>query len=355
MSVLNKYLLRQNLFYTAVLLFSGTMVYLIVDFVGRMNAMVEAGLGMFQVLEYFAFKMPLIVSQTMPAIFMLGVMIQLAMMHRSNELVAMESSAISFRKPASFFLGYAMVVFLLLFVFSETLGVRGEQVTRQIWNEEVRDRQAGVQGLEDVWFKDRDYMIHIQRAHIEDGRGEEFTAYKRSDPGRIQEIIKAPEFEIHKNRLILSQVTVFKPHSLERQNVQEMELEVKIDLRSFALVDADLPYQAWSIFTLAGLVSQLRESGASVEKIATALHSKVAYPFALVVMTLLALALFTRIRNIYALVTLGLVIVFFYYTVYVFAGSYAEEGLVSPFIGAWTANLFFGILSLLQIFWVDRR
>ncbi len=355
MSVLNKYLLRQNLFYTAVLLFSGTMVYLIVDFVGRMNAMVEAGLGAIQVLEYFVFKMPLIVSQTLPAIFMLGVLIQLAMMHRSNELVAMESSAISFRKPAVFFVGYALVVFLLLFVFSETLGVRGEQVTRQIWNEDVRDRQAAAEGLEDVWFKDRDYMIHIERAHIEEGKGEDFTAYKRSDPGMIREIIKAPGFEIHKNRLVLRDVTIFKPHSLERQSAQEMEIEVKIDLRSFALVDSDLPYQAWSIFTLAGLVSQLKEGGSNVEKISTALHSKIAYPFALVVMTLLALALFTRIRNIYALVTLGLVIVFFYYTVYVFGVSYAEEGLVSPFFGAWTANLFFGILSLLQIFWVDRR
>ncbi|EFI34848.1 permease YjgP/YjgQ family protein [Desulfonatronospira thiodismutans ASO3-1] len=355
MSVLNRYLLRQNLFYTAVLLFSGTMVYLIVDFVGRMNAMVEAGLGALQVLEYFVFKMPLIVAQTLPAIFMLGVLIQMAMMHRSNELVAMESSAISFRKPAVFFIGYALVVFMLLFVFSETLGVRGEQVTRQIWNQDVRDREAAVEGLEDVWVKDRDYMIHIERAHINEGRGKDFTAYKKSDPGKIQEIIKAPEFEVHKNRLLLRDVTVFKPHSLERQSLQEMEMEVKIDLRSFALVDSDLPYQAWSIFTLSALVNQLKESGASVEKISTALHSKIAYPFALVVMTLLALALFTRIKNIYALVTLGLVIVFFYYTVYVFGVSYAEEGVTAPFVGAWTANVFFGILSLLQLFWMDRR
>ncbi|WP_291321620.1 LptF/LptG family permease [Desulfonatronospira sp.] len=355
MSILNKYLLRQNLFYTAVLLFSGTMVYLIVDLVGRMNAMVEAGLGALQVLEYFAFKLPLIVSQTLPAIFMLGILIQLAVMHRSNELVAMESSAISFRKPAVFFVGYALVVFLLLVVFSEALGVKGEQVTRRIWNEDVRDRQAAAQGLEDVWFKDRDYMIHIERACIEEGRGEEFTAYKRSDPGMILEIIKAPWFDIHRDMLVLTEATVFNPHSLERQSEQEMEIEVNIDLRSFTLVDSDLPYQAWSIITLAGLVTQLRESGSNVEKISTALYSKIAYPFALVIMTLLALALFTRIKNIYALVTLGLVIVFFYYTVYVFGVGYAEKGLVSPFFGAWTANLFFGFLGLLQIFWVDRR
>lgn len=354
MSILSRHLLLQNLFYTCALFFSGMMIYLIVDFAGRINDMMDAGLGMREVLGYFLYKVPLIIAQILPAIFMLAVLIQIALMHRNNELVALESSGVSFRRPAAFFLVYSLAAFALLLVFSETIGVRGEQMTRQIWNEEVRQRQTQPEELRDIWIKEEDLFIHVQRAWPEERKGRGITAYKQDGPGRIQEIIKAQEFEIQSGKWVLSKARLFKPHTLETQEVQALELDVRRDLGSFIMVDSELPYQAWSFFTLAGLVNQLRESGSNVEKISTTLHSKIAYPFALVVMTMLALALFTRIKNIYALVTLGLVIVFFYYTVYVFGVGYAEEGLVSPFLGAWTANLFFGILSLLQIFWVDR-
>ncbi len=355
MSILNRYLLRQNLYYTAILLFSGMMVYLIVDFVGRMNAMVDAGIGPGLVLKYFIYKVPLIVAQIMPAIFMLGVLIQIALMSRSNELVALESSAVSFKRPAGFFILYALVFFLVLLVFSETLGTRGEQVTREIWNEDVRQRQADTQALKDIWFKERDYLVHVKQAQPEEGTGDAVTVYKKDSPGSIQEIIQAPEFEIQPDRWILNDAKVFQTVTLERQVLDRLELDIRTDLSSFSFVASDLPYRAWAFFTLSALISQLKESGSNVEKLSTALHSKIAYPFALVVMTLLALAIFTRIRNIYSLVTLALVIVFFYYTVYVFGVSYAEEGLVAPFAGAWAANMLFGSLSIIQIFFMDRR
>jgi len=116
-----------------------------------------------------------------------------------------------------------------------------------------------------------------------------------------------------------------------------------------------LPYEALSIFTLRQLISQLKESGSNVERLATAWHSKIAYAFALVVMTILGLALATVIRNIYALVTLSLVIVFLYYAVYVFGVSYAEEGIIGPFWGAWMANILFGTLGMAQILWAEKN
>ncbi len=354
MSVLNRYLLRQNLFYTAVLFFSGMGVYLIVDFAGRLNPMLDAGLGPGMISRYFAFKIPLIISQIMPAVFMLAVLVQLALMHRNNELVALESSGVSFKRPALFFMLYSMLFFVLLLSFSESLGVKGERVTREIWNEDVRQRQAQEQGLEDLWFKEKDYLIHVHAAWPEQKKGGELTVYKKGGRDMIEEIIHAPGFHIHKDRWILQSAEVLRPHSLESHNPDNLELIINTDLSSFSLIESDLPYQAWSFFTLKQLINQLKESGSNVEKLSTALHSKIAYPFAVVVMTLLALALFTRIRNIYSLITMALVIVFFYYTVYVFGVGYAEEGLVAPFIGAWAANLFFGMLAVIQIFWMDN-
>jgi lipopolysaccharide export system permease protein len=39
----------------------------------------------------------------------------------------------------------------------------------------------------------------------------------------------------------------------------------------------------------------------------------------------------------------------------VFGVSYAEEGIISPFWGAWLANILFGTLGAGQILWADRN
>lgn len=354
MNVLSRYLLRQNLFYTGILLFSGVMVYLIVDLVERMGPMVEAGIGLGLVLQYFGFKIPLIVSQIMPAIFMLAVLLQVAVMHRNNELLALESNGISMKRPSVFFVSYALAVFALLFCFSETLGVQGEQITRDIWNQDVRDREDRSRHLRDLWFTEQEYVIHVQEVWPDEKRGKEITAYEKGGRDSIQAIIHAPEFEIDSHRWILPEAKVYRPHDMERQHTEGLELEIGTDLGLFTMSASRLPYEAWSFFTLNEMVTQLQASGSNVEEMATAMHGKVAYPFALVVMTLLALALFIWFKNIYALVTLGLVVIFLYYAVYVFGVGYAEEGMVPPLVGAWTANIFFGLLSLFQIFWMDR-
>ncbi|MFO8053815.1 MAG: LptF/LptG family permease [Bacteroidales bacterium] len=116
-----------------------------------------------------------------------------------------------------------------------------------------------------------------------------------------------------------------------------------------------MPLEALSMIMLGDLIADLRESGSNIEKLSTAWHGKIAYAFALVVMTILGLALVTLIKNIYALVTLSLVIVFLYYTVYVFGVSYAQEGLIAPFWGAWLANILFGILGMVQILWAEKN
>jgi lipopolysaccharide export system permease protein len=67
--VLSRYLLRQNLFYLLTTLAVGTALYLMSDLFDRLDDFMEAGLGMATALRYFAVKIPLIISQIMPAVF----------------------------------------------------------------------------------------------------------------------------------------------------------------------------------------------------------------------------------------------------------------------------------------------
>ena len=355
LTILNRYLLKQNLFLMAIILFSGISLYLIVDFVSRMNAIVDSDIGLSVAMMYFAYKIPLIISQIMPAIFMLAVIVQVALMYRSNEMIALETNSISFVRPALFFIIYAALFFIVLLIFSETMGVKGYQQTKTIWDSDIRQRQIEGRGVEQLWFKEGLSIIFIRKAWPDMGKGVGITVYKLEGPDKIDEIIEAPEFTVSRGKWILSRPVTLKTHEFQKEEMDSMELFLKTELTSFSIMASRLPYEALSIFTLRQLISQLKESGSNVERLATAWHSKIAYAFALVVMTILGLALATVIRNIYALVTLSLVIVFLYYAVYVFGVSYAEEGIIAPFWGAWMANILFGTLGMVQILWAEKN
>ncbi|MCA1743708.1 MAG: LptF/LptG family permease [Desulfovibrionales bacterium] len=354
LTILNKYLLRQNIYLILIILFSGIAIYLIVDFLTRMNAIVESGVGLAIAARYFAFKIPLIVTQLMPAIFMLAVIIQIAIMYRSNEMIALESNSISFFKPAVFFIFYSVAAFLVLLAFSETMGIRGYQETKTIWDADIRQRQVEDRGIDDLWFREGQTIVFVDKAWPGRNEGKGLTVYEMDGPDTVKRIIKAPEFKIAQGTWILSRPEVTDMDEFQRHNPPSIDLFLETELSSFSIVASRLPYDSLSIFTLKRLITQLEERGSNVERMATAMQSKVSYPFALVVMTILGLAMATLIRNIYALVVLALVIVFLYYTVYVFGISYAEEGMIPPFLGAWLANILFGILGLGQIVWAEK-
>lgn len=353
-TILHKYLLRQNLYLILIILFSGIAIYLIVDFLTRMNAIVESGVGLAIAARYFAFKVPLIITQLMPAIFMLAVIIQIALMYRNNEMIALESNCISFSRPAVFFIFYSFAAFFVLLAFSETMGIRGYQETKTIWDADIRQRQVEDRGIDDLWFREGQTIVFADKAWPGRSEGKGLTVYEMDGPDTVKRIISAPEFKVSQGKWILSQPVVINMHEFQRHNPPSLNLSLETELSSFSIVASRLPYDSLSILTLSRLITQLKESGSNVERMATARQSKVAYSFALVVMTILGLAMATLIRNIYALVVLALIIVFLYYTVYVFGVSYAEEGMIAPFWGAWLANILFGILGLGQIVWAEK-
>ncbi|WP_028575622.1 LptF/LptG family permease [Desulfonatronovibrio hydrogenovorans] len=354
-TILNRYLFKQNLFLMLIILFSGIAIYLIVDFLTRMNAIVDSGIPMGTALMYFLYKIPLIIAQIMPAIFMLAVIVQVALMFQSNEMVALETNSISFVRPAGFFIVYSLLFFIALLFFSETMGIKGYQETKTIWDVDIRQRDVADRGIEDLWFKEGQTIVFAEKAWPKRGEGRGITVYQLDGSDRIREVIQAGRFTARPGEWILENPVIIRTHEFQKLEKDTHELVLKTDLSSFSAMASRLPYESLSIFTLGGIISDLRESGSNVERLATAWHSKIAYAFALVVMTILALALATLIRNIYALVTLSLVIVFLYYTVYVFGVSYAEEGIIAPVLGAWLANIVFGVLGLGQILWSERN
>ena len=353
---LHKYLFRQNIYYNFIILFSGISIYLLIDVLDRIDDFIDARVGFGVVLKYYILKFPLIISQVLPAVFLLALLLQLALMHRNKEILALEASSISLKELLVFFLSYALIWCFFQLFFAEGLGVKGLRSTNIIWKEQVRKKQIAKKRLDNLWFKDGAYFIHARKTWPAQGKGEDVKIYEVDlNANKLKSIIKARTFIVQNGHWELDDVELINPETFTRERKEQLQLAVQVDIKAFLATGVALPPESLSLWELKALINKLKQSGSNVEVLQTTLYSKWSYAFSILVMTILALALSTFIKSIYLLIFSGLIITFFYYAIFILGVSLAEKGILPPFAGAWLGNILFIFLGSLKIVWQSRR
>jgi len=343
-NILVRYLIRQNLFLLALVFGAGIGIYLLIELFDRLDDFLKAGVGLWPIVMYFAAKTPLIISQIFPAVFLLSLLIQFSLMHRSREIIALTSCAVPFAAIGRVVLVYALVWSALLFGFSQILGTKGYNVAHRIWKEDVRKKQLSQQVLGNVWFREANRMIRIASFKPFQGTGRGMVVYTLSEDGRrVETVTEAQRVEVHGTTWKLDGVNQIHVQSFSRQAKDRMELTLKTDPRSFATLESDKAPQYLSYWDLARVIEGLGQAGSNVEGLVTSLHAKVSYPFSLLVMACAAIALTLTLTNVYASVLAGLGLVFVYYAMFVMSTAAGESGALPPAVAAWIPNTVFGL------------
>ncbi len=349
MSLLFRYLARHNALLLLPTLAVGIGLYVLTDLFERLDNFIEAGVPARMVAYYFAVKMPLVISQILPVIFLLSTVIQLCVMARNRELTALQAGGIS--------LGVAVRSMVICGVFwgcvqlgfSEGLGVAGERESTRVWQEEVRKRNLAATVLSNIWFTEGRWIVSLGTLNP-DASGTDFRAYETSADGlRVTTVAEAPVFTARPGAWILRNAVIHEPEAFRSRLLPELTLPLEQNPAAFRLVSARSKPQQLPLWQLGEAIDQLRASGSNVETLRTAWHMKLAYAASLVVMALMATALVSWRDNIYIATALALVCTFLYYALFTLGTSLGQRGIVSPPLAAWGANLIAAIAALSRL------
>lgn len=355
MSLLTRYLLRQNMFLMILVLAVGIGLYLLSDLFDRLDDFLEAGIGLKTIILYFVAKTPLIVSQILPAVFLIGCILQLCFMARSRELVALQAGGISFARLARFFIVYGLIWAVVQLGFSQFLGVRGEDTASRIWREDVRKKSTEDAVLSSIWFTEGAYVVHLGTVQPARGQGANVTVYELNAQGTsILQVLQAARFTARKGEWMLHDVRILDPGMFATGKTDLMSLPLQQDVGAFKVIDPRMNLQKLPLWSLWGAIGQLKASGSNVEALWTALHMKLAYAGSVVVMGLIALMLATWKDNLYICLGVGLLLTFGYYALFTLGGTMGEKGIVPPVLAAWGADILFAVLAVGRILWFTR-
>lgn len=355
MSLMTRYLLRQNMFLMFMVLGVGIGLYLLSDLFDRLDDFLEAGVSAKVVVTYFVAKTPLIISQILPAVFLIGCILQLCIMARSRELVALQAGGISFLRLARFFILCGVVWAVAQLSFSQFLGVQGEEFASRVWKEQVRKKSIRDVELRQVWFTEGAYVVQLGSVVPSKRVGTNITVYELGEDNReIRQVLRAERFTAISGSWMLENVRILDPGMLTTGRTDNYSLPLKQDVAAFQVVDPRADLQKLPLWKLWTAIQQLQATGSNVEALRTALHMKLAYACSVIVMGLVGLMLATWKDNLYICIGTGLLLTFVYYAMFTLGGTLGEKGIVSPVLAAWGADFLFGGLALGRILWFTR-
>lgn len=354
LGVLSRYLIRQNLYLMAICLSVGTSIYLLSDVFDRLDDFFTAGLGAGTILYYFFVKMPLIISQLMPAIFLLAMVIQLGVLTRSKEMLALRAGGVSFGWFVRFFVIYALIWSMGQLVFSQYFGVMGESEANRIWKEDVRNKQLDELSIKELWVKNGPYIVLADVAYPSKDKADGITVYEFDESGQeLKRILTAAEVAITPKGWSLRNVIDLDTQTFESTRHLTMMLPVNHTLSEYAAVELKGDKAQLPLIELSRAIKRLESSGSNVEILKTAWHGKWSYAFSMTVMALLALMLMTFSENVYANIGYSLILIFLQYGIHVVGATAGEKGVLPPFFAAWMGNIVMGSVASLRLAWVS--
>ncbi len=351
---LASYVLKQNLFLMCVTLGVGTGIYLLSDLFDRLDDFIEAGLGAGTILRYFIVKMPMIFSQILPAVFLISMIIQLCVMARSKEMLALRTGGLSLAWFLRFFVIYAIIWSLGQLLFSQVVGVYGEQEAFRIWKEDVRKSQLDKRVLRNIWLKEGNFVVEAKEVMPFGNRAKGITVYEfASDNSGIERVITSESAEVSsKYGWKLENAVELSPDRFASKKHPMFTMPIKLNLEVFKVIDPGIDPAQLPLWQLEKVITQLNHSGSNVDRLVTAWHSKWAYAFSLLTMALVSLALVTISENIYLNIGLGLALTFAYYALFMVGASAGDSGVMPPIVAAWFGNIMISSLALIRIGWV---
>ncbi len=352
MSLLFRYLFKNNCRLLLLTLALGVGLYLLVEVVDKADVFVETGSGFSVAAMYFLVRTPFIISQILPAVFLLATVIQLCFLAKSRELVALQAGGLAYSRVVTAVLLCGVFWGGVQLAFSQYVGIKGDAYAERIWKEEIRKREAVGRTAENIWFTEGDYIVSFKYMELDDNQsaeGRDLSIYHLAPDGlRFTSIYRAPVFTARAGDWASPLVTHINPDTFTR--VQETDVHFPIKQNpAFFFVSSQSNPQQFSLWVLGEAIQMLQNSGSNVEGLLTAWHSKVAYAASLVVLALLAAAMLTLTENVYVASAVAMVTTFILYVCILVGESLGSRGSVPPAVAAWAPNIILAVLALWRL------
>jgi lipopolysaccharide export system permease protein len=343
MRVISRYIILELIKIIAICLGVVIALYLVIDFFERIDDFLEAKLPLSLALQYFLLKLPLIAQQGIPMGVLMGTLISLGLMARSNELLALKAGGVSPAMLVGPILTLALLLSLIDFTFAEFVVPLTSSRANQIWNVQVRNRPIPSSFFQEkIWYKSDKALYNIRVLHPKRKVLEGVTIHMFDRSFRVLKRIDARRGEWDGETWVFSDGifinrTADGGYSMER--FQRRRFQLKERPQDFQHLEK--APEEMTLGELGRYVTEIKSEGYDATRYQVDYHAKIAFPFTSFVMALLGIGV-ALYQGKHGGIAVGVAVLL----IFQFVLRIGYTGNLQPLLAAWIPNIFFGIASI---------
>ena len=347
--VIDRFLAGQFFGPFVVCLVGFTTAYLLGDMFDRFDDLIRyGGLGLLG-LEYFALKLPLIVSQVLPVASLAGVLLGFAILNRSGEVLACQQLGISRLEMAVPVLFVAVLVSGFNFMISETVVPAATRQAKYLYDVQLKKRKLkGVFASRRIWVRSQDGFVSAESYNNRNEELHGVTRYKLDKEFGLKRIMRAASASWDGQQWVPKNLGTYRLTDGDVTNTENKKFNLDISPADFSMLKLDP--EEFSLWELNRYITDLRSKGLDPGGYVVDRDLKYAMPLSCLIMVALgmALSLDPLPRNLSLGRSFGLAILigFGYWLALGITSSFGRSGLMAPWVGAWLPNATFAMITV---------
>jgi LPS export ABC transporter permease LptF/LPS export ABC transporter permease LptG len=353
--LLDRYISRKFLALLALVLAALAAAVLVVTFFENLGDVLQRGKPIGLLAGYAWFRLPEFLAFLLPAAVLTASLLALGLLARTNEATAMKASGVS---------SYRIVLPVL--VLAAAVGAVAFLVQERVVPASHTRAEAAWSALNDLPPRSSSYL---NRHWVLAGSGDRIYHYDYFEPGSST-LGRLSVFDIDAGRWVLARRLFAEKASFEGDDlvlrdgwIRDFSASPSASFVRMASgrIDAagnkdafDAPWKAPLQMTLGDLrryTAEVRAMGFPAVRLRAEMAQKTALPFVSLIMALLAVPFGFWMGRKGTLVGVGLsvVIAMAYWGTFAVFRSLGGSGALTPFLGAWGANILFGLGGLVGL------
>lgn len=351
--VIDVYVARRFLMTFLLVLFSAAALYGVVEFKSLVDSLLQRPFPFALAIKYLGYFTPGMMKIVTPVAALVAAMVTLGTMCRYSEDTALKAAGVSIFRISAPILICTLGLSILYFVTQDYVTPYTNQKASRILDEiEGRASSATVSGTRWIFgknmrlygFSDYDPGKRVlQGVSVIDLANDPFRAQRRWWAPRVRWIhgrwIASSGWE----RDFKDGKEPFVP--LVDSPVPWLETPDDFARQERVLIGWDRLAEEMNFWTLRQHIRTLENSGYDTTRLAVALHEKLAFPAAPLVMVLIGLPFAFRTGRRGSLYGLGiaLFLVIVYWSCFAVSSALGQESILPPLLAAWSPNLIFAL------------
>ena len=346
MGILDRYIAQIWLRLLMLCLSGFVGIYLVIDLIEKIPRFLRAGGAASDILQYFIWKLPEMISRTATFSILMATLLTLGVLSRDSELIALRSCGISLLRISlpMLFLGFNASILLL--VNAEMVLPHSYARTEQIDRVKIKKKGERVTfKRNNIWFRSQSMILQARLFEPKTRTLSGVVVWNVDGVMNPVSRIDAETAVYRDGHWLLNTSTLKNFQTVAGyavHNLQSNILDLGLKVEDLQVLDIDADNM--SIRTLKEYAENLRRGGYQAYRYLTLMHTKIASPFAALIMVVLGIPFAlrnSRSGGIAMGIGAGVGIGFAYFVVNAVLLSYGRSGVLTPVIAAWGANVLF--------------